>query len=488
MTEYIQIKFKGDYNTDYQLLLTEYSDGYYGDYVRSSRVVGYGCRADSSTDNIKDLRMLNLLLLENEALSDKEKMDYVTRNKRGVTMFMTSTQYIRLKILQYFSKISSNNTLYKILIQSNEKDHDDSEYGYSKKDIEPSDKIAFHFITLKSPKQGDVEQAKQLLQFIMDDENMKFHHTMHILTCKYTITKPATNVFEAKKTKDTQYSETSARKACMYGYGSIVIRKMNEDENKYNNYLHKFLCPEEKVIVTYYKRRTPLILIAMSEYKDEGVIKLIFEECGLSMVAKRQLDKCDIKTMINTKDEDGFNAFYYAMMKEKQDYVFYEMLKYLKNDQRVLVDLLMDRCPDGNMVISQLVKKSHVDGEKLLAVFRAITDDDLLRKMMDKKNKKFQTLHNIQEAKHALDGNKVKIEELIFEVMDYLKLVERLREINVGGGKQRINTVFDCWSEYMTNSFLTACKLVRCEVILKLMMKMKDDRSKGDGVVLRNYC
>ena len=65
------------------------------------------------------------------------------------------------------------------------------------------------------------------------------------------------------------------------------------------------------------------------------------------------------------------------------------------------MDLLMDRCPDGNMVIGRLVNSSHVDEEKLLAVFTAITDDNLLRKVMDKKNKEFQTLHDIQVTKRV---------------------------------------------------------------------------------------
>ena len=51
-----------------------------------------------------------------------------------------------------------------------------------------------------------------------------------------------------------------------------------------------------------------------------------------------------------------------------------------------------------------------------MAVFRTITDDDLLRNMMDKKNAEFQTLHGIQEAKPDVSGNNVKIEELISEV------------------------------------------------------------------------
>ena len=103
----------------------------------------------------------------------------------------------------------------------------------------------------------------------------------------------------------------------------------------------------------------------------------------------------------------------------------------------------MDRCPDGNMVIGQLVKESLVDEENLLAVFRTITDDDLLRNMMDKKNKEFQTLHGNEGAKPDVSGNNVKIEELILEVMDYLKLVERWKEQHDSDDKQRIDTMFD---------------------------------------------
>ena len=61
------------------------------------------------------------------------------------------------------------------------------------------------------------------------------------------------------------------------------------------------------------------------------------------------------------------------------------------------------------MVIGRSVNRSHVDEEKLLAVFTAIVDDNLLRKVMDKKNKEFQILHDFQVTKHAISGNKEKL-------------------------------------------------------------------------------
>ena len=41
------------------------------------------------------------------------------------------------------------------------------------------------------------------------------------------------------------------------------------------------------------------------------------------MDANRLID-ADTRRFMNAKDEDGFNAFYHAMMNEKQDYEFYE--------------------------------------------------------------------------------------------------------------------------------------------------------------------
>ena len=64
-------------------------------------------------------------------------------------------------------------------------------------------------------------------------------------------------------------------------------------------------------------------MIAMSEYKDEGVIKLIFKGCGLEMDANRPVD-ADIRRLINSKDEDCFNSFYQTMMNENHDCLFYE--------------------------------------------------------------------------------------------------------------------------------------------------------------------
>ena len=72
---------------------------------------------------------------------------------------------------------------------------------------------------------------------------------------------------------------------------------------------------------------------------------------------------------------------------------------------------------------------------------------------------------------------------MILEVMEYLKFVKKLEEIDDAEEKKTldIEVVFDGNSDYMTNPFLTACKLNRIDTILKYSKLCSES---GDNLML----
>ena len=114
-----------------------------------------------------------------------------------------------------------------------------------------------------------------------------------------------------------------------------------------------------------------------------------------------------------------------------------------------------------------------------MRLFRTIDDDGLLDRLVNTRTngKDFRSLVDV--VRRNTWYNKEVTRELVLEVVDYLKFVKGFEK----NGK--FDTVFDGYSEYLTNPFLTACKLGRIGTIRKLLDFAKDDESKEDGKMLR---
>ena len=91
-------------------------------------------------------------------------------------------------------------------------------------------------------------------------------------------------------------------------------------------------------------------------------------------------------------------------------------------DLKMLVDFLLIKGTDyygNNTNIGQLVGKDNVELERLMVLFTAIDDDQLLNKLVNSKNnKEYQSLYDIQDKKWRRNYNTEQFKELILNIGD----------------------------------------------------------------------
>ena len=114
-----------------------------------------------------------------------------------------------------------------------------------------------------------MKQTKELLQWILDCDTLSFEDKCELLFHQYS--------YEGEVNRDYEwFKQQSARKACEYGYGSIVLRFLSKDRR----IMMKFLNPEN--IDDYQENKTPLMVLVGSDFIDDDALRIIFEESALN--------------------------------------------------------------------------------------------------------------------------------------------------------------------------------------------------------------
>eukprot|EP01084_Bolivina_argentea_P103678 185670_1 len=423
------------------------------------------------TDCVQSLR---LLFLNNDILSTHDKFEVM--RELNFTPLTDANGACGIEVIQYFNKTDR-----KILLQLATAEMawfaDDSVRLEVLKCFEHNAEILKQFVT-KKQQQFMTANAHSSLRFILHNTALDDRFKVSLFDGVHTI----------------QRDESHPR---------ILFEILNYFRND-EQVLMRFLSPVG--------RETPLIGLCKKTKDVEWsvkVIKLILEN---DVLTKQDKMKILLAEEIDTHNSFSRNALNYACQNTECPQIAMQILNYFDDDEEGLTQLvlgshklLFDANHNNYQILQRILRVinglkdddlrwrllSHLSDTGYTFIFEGncdlrrtlfscINDAQMISKLLECKNKKFQTPKDYQKVSFMHEGCSRQLKQNVQSIQEFEDYV---RFIHSDLSQQTIADIR--FTKYVTNPFITSCYLGKEDVIKILLSKLDAEKTK---ILLSNNC